>query len=129
MVRTEAEPVTSAELIYAGVRTMIAAAHADGEISSVERAVIDRHVAESQDLAPLQLEQIQRDIVRPASPADLAALAPALEDRATLYRLAAAVVLADQTVAAGERAWLDQLAVAFAFDAQAKAMLESELFA
>jgi uncharacterized membrane protein YebE (DUF533 family) len=101
-----------AELAYAGVRTMIAAALCDGRLAPEERRAVERRLAAA-DLSAEQVERVHKDLVLPANAEELAALAPAAADREALYRLAARVVRADGAVVDSERAWLDRLGEAF----------------
>ena len=116
------------EVTYAIVRTMVAAALADGHMGREEKAMIHKHLGES-GLSEEQTRQIHQDLVLPPSPADLAALAPAAEAREILYRFGALVVLADQEVSDLERRWLERLATAFELGDEQKAALEAEIFA
>lgn len=118
----------SPALAYAAVRTMIAAAHSDGEIADEEREIIDRHLAEA-PFVDVQRDQIQRDFVRPATVAELAGLTGSADDRALVYRLASLVILADGRTTADERVWLDGLARAFGIGEPQRAELESGLTA
>lgn len=116
------------ETTYAIVRTMVAAALADGNLAPEEKAIIQKHLGES-GFSEAQTRQIHQDLVLPPSLDELAALAPAAEAREALYRFAALVVLADQQVSDLERRWLDRLAGTFGFSDDRKAALEAEIFA
>ncbi len=113
---------------YAIVRTMVAAALADGNLAPEEKAVITKHLSDS-GFSEEQTQQIHRDLVLPASPAELAALAQDNETRETLFRFGALVTLADQDASDLERHWLNRLADAFELDPERKAALETEIFA
>jgi uncharacterized membrane protein YebE (DUF533 family) len=113
---------------YAIVRTMVAAALADGSLDPAEKKVIQERLEDS-ELSAAEKRQIHQDLVLPPTPAELAALAPEAEGRELLYRFAAAVVLADRQVSDLERGWLDRLARALAIDAERAAALDLEIFA
>ncbi len=115
------------EVTYAVVRTMVAAALADGHLAPEEKALIQKHLGES-GLSEAQTSQIHKDLVLPPAPAELAALTAGTEAREALYRFAALVVLADQQASDLERSWLDRLAAAFELDDGHKAALEAEIF-
>ena len=117
----------SPEAAYAVVRTMVAAALADGHLAAEEKAIIHKHLGES-NLSEEQTAQIHKDLVLPASPEELAALAGDAEARETLYRFGALVTLADQDASDAERRWLERLATAFGIDEARRAALEAEVF-
>ena len=62
------------EVTYAVVRTMVAAALADGHLAPEEKAIIQKHLGES-GLSEAQTAQVHQDLVLPPGPAELAALA------------------------------------------------------
>ncbi len=109
------------------IRTMVAAALADGELSEEERSMVLGRIGEA-NLPEEQAKQIRQDLVLPPSPAALADLAPAPEARETLYRLAALVLKADGKATETEVAWLGRLAEAFEIDLARKVALEEEVF-
>lgn len=115
------------ELTYAVVRTMVAAALADGNLHSREREAILKRLGES-GLDAEQQRQIHQDLVLPPQPTELAALAGTAEGRELLYRFAALIVLADEEVAELERDWLARLAEAFGIDEERRQNLEREVF-
>ena len=115
-------------MTYAVVRTMVAAALADGHLDPKEKEVIERRLGES-GLSPEQTRQIHQDLVLPPPPAEIAALAGSGEARETIYRFAALVLLADQEVSDLERSWLARLARALEIDTERVAALEREIFA
>ncbi len=130
----EAQPAAEAlddelspELTYAVVRTMVAAALADGHLAPEEKAIIQKHLSES-GLSEEQTAQVHKDLVLPPSPGELAALAPDGETREALYRFGALVVLADQHASDLERGWLKRLAAAFEIDGERRTALEAEIF-
>ena len=114
-------------MTYAVVRTMVAAALADGHLAPEEKAIIHQHLGES-GLSEAQTAQVHQDLVLPPSPAELAAMAGDAEAREALYRFGALVVLADQQATDLERGWLERLAEAFELDADRRAALEAEIF-
>ncbi len=116
------------QVTYAIVRTMVGAALADGHLAPEEKAIIQKHLGDS-GLSEEQTKQIHQDLVLPPSLEELAAMAPDAQDRETLYRFAALVVLADQQASDLERRWLERLAAAFELTAERKEALEAEIFA
>ncbi len=115
------------EVTYAVVRTMVAAALADGHLAAEEKAIIQKHLGDS-GLSEEQTAQIHKDLVLPASPEELAALAGDQEAREALYRFGALVALADEDASDAERRWLERLAAAFEIDGKRRAALEAEVF-
>ena len=99
------------EVTFAIVRTMVAAALADGNMAPEERGVITRRLGES-GMTAEQQQQIQQEMALPLQPNELAALAPDGETRELFYRVAALVVMSDRQVADLERGWLARLAQA-----------------
>ncbi|HVS14222.1 MAG TPA: DUF533 domain-containing protein [Thermoanaerobaculia bacterium] len=116
------------DTLYAALRTMVAAALADGELSAQERALIERRLAES-DLSEERVAQVRRDLVLPPTPAELAALLPAGEPPELLLDLAMVVARADSGVSAHESAWLRQLAGALGVAESRLDELQRELHA
>lgn len=116
------------EAEVAAIRTMVAAALADGNLSEEERSMVLGRVGEA-SLPEEQAKQIRQDLVLPPSPEELAGLASAPEARETLYRLAAVVLKADGQATEAEVAWLGSLAEAFGIDLARKVALEEEVFA
>lgn len=123
----EADDELPQEVTYAIVRTMVAAALADGRMAPEERAMIEKHLGES-GLSEEQTSQIHRDLALPPSADELAALAGDQEAREVLYRFGALVVLADQEASDLERGWLQRLAKTFELDDARRAALEAEIF-
>lgn len=115
------------EVTYLATRAMIAAALADGELAAEEKRVIEGRLGES-GLSDEQVAQIRRDLVVPASPAQLAASLPEGEDREMPYRFAAVVLLADGEVGEVERAWLARFAGELGIAPERCQELERELF-
>ncbi|MCP4661707.1 MAG: tellurite resistance TerB family protein [bacterium] len=115
------------ETTYAIVRTMVAAALADGHLAPEEKAIIQKHLGKS-GLGEDQIRQIHQDLVLPPSTAELAALAPGAEAREALYRFGALIVLADRQTSDLERGWLSRLASALELPAERVAVLEQEIF-
>jgi uncharacterized membrane protein YebE (DUF533 family) len=106
---------------------MVAAAIADGKMAPEEKQLVQKHLADS-DLDDDQRRQIHQDLVLPASPEELAALAPGAEAREVLFRFAALVALSDRDVSDLERAWLERLAAAFELSAERRRELEADVF-
>ncbi len=123
---SESDEVPAA-LAFALVRAMVAAALADGDMDPAEKSAIQARLGESNFTAE-QVRQVHQDLVLPASPRELADMVAGSEERAAVYRVAALVVLADETVSDTERAWLARLAEAFGFEIDEKAALEAEVF-
>lgn len=121
-------PVPSQALLFAITRTLVAAALADGKLHERERALIHERLGEA-GFTPEQTQQIHRDLTLPPTAFELAALTSDPAERATLYRFAARIVLADQSLADFEKLWLDRLAAAFELSAEQRATLEHEVFA
>lgn len=118
----------SPDLTYAIVRTMVAAALADGHLSEEEKGAIHGRLGSS-GLASDRIQQVHRDLVIPPSPAELAGMTAEASELEAMYRFAGLLILADGQVSELERSWLDRLAVAFGFDGAKKAGLEAEIFA
>ncbi|HEX2254780.1 MAG TPA: DUF533 domain-containing protein, partial [Thermoanaerobaculia bacterium] len=112
-------------LAYAAVRTMVAAALADGRLAPEERAAIQARLGDS-DLDENQVAQVHQDLVLPPTVEELAALVVGEEDRETLYQLAAVVLQADQRVSDLERVWLGRLGAAFGLAEERCRVLQEE---
>ncbi len=118
----------SPELVFAVVRTMVAAALADGHMAPAEKQAIQGRLGES-NLAQAQVEQVHQDLVIPPPPDELAQMAESTEGRELLYRFALLVIGVDRQVSELERSWLDRLGRAFGLDPERQAALEQELLA
>lgn len=116
------------DLTFAAARTAVAAALADGELTAAEREAVERHVADS-ELTPEQAARVHGDLLQPATPRELAALAPGPEERRALYELAALLQRADREVSDVEREWLDAFADALEIAPEQRDALEAEVFA
>lgn len=114
------------EVAFAAVRTLVAAALADGQLADEEKEIIDRHLGHS-NLTPEQCRQVRRDMALPATPSELAAQASDPELRGALYRFAFLMVKADQHVADLELSWLERLGEAFELTAERRRALEHEV--
>jgi uncharacterized membrane protein YebE (DUF533 family) len=115
------------DLLWAIVRTMVAAALADGRIADEEKVLVEKRL----DSAPVLRErmgQIHNDLLNPPSQEELARHVSNREDAELLYRFASLVVLADKNVAERERAWLTEFAEAMEIPPQRREMLEWEIF-
>ena len=115
------------DLLYAILRTMAAAALADGELHAEERRLLDERLGES-GLSDARLAQLRRDLVLPASPAELARALPAGEDPEVLARFAVLVAGADRGLVEHERAWLRSLEQALGLPTGRMVELEREIF-
>lgn len=111
---------------HALVRTMIAAALADGRMAPEERAAIREQIGTS-GLSPEEIAQLQQEMVLPATVEELAALAADPPGRELLFRFAALALVADRQCTPPERAWLDRLAAALGLDPEAEAAIEREI--
>ena len=115
------------EAALPALRTMVAAALADGELSGDERSLVVRHVEEA-SLPEEHVRRLREDMVLPPSPAELASLAPDPKARETLYRLAVVVLRTDRQVTDAESRWLERLAAAFDIPNERRRELEKEVF-
>lgn len=122
-----AELELTREATFAIVRTMVAAALADGNLDPREKEIIQRRLAES-DLSEQQTRQIHQDLVLPPSIDDIVRLTPPGMDREGMYRIAGLVLLAKGPVSDLERAWLDRLARGLGLEAERVETLDKELF-
>jgi uncharacterized membrane protein YebE (DUF533 family) len=121
----EAEEIP-VELLFAIVRTMVAAALADGELSPDERSVIEERLGEA-PFSPDQRERVRKELLLPATPGELAELVDG-DDREVLMRFGLLVALAHEGVSEAERAWLERLAAALEIDAERVRTMEAEIF-
>jgi uncharacterized membrane protein YebE (DUF533 family) len=113
-------------LLFPVVRTMVAAALADGELEAAEREAIFVHL-ESGELAPSEVGQVRRDLVLPATPGELAGMLGDPGYAEVLYRFAYLTLRADGGLEPHEAAWLEQLGEALHIDATDRARLQAEL--
>ncbi len=116
----------SQELLYAIVRTMVAAALSDGMLDPREKAAIQEHLSDS-GLTDQQQSQIRRDLVIPAAAAELAGMLPEGEDPETLLEFAVLVLRADGELKAKELQWLADLAELLGVDESRRLALLKEL--
>lgn len=114
-------------LLFPVVRTMVAAALADGTLSASERARIEPHLM-SGELPEEQAAQIRRELVMPATPVELAAMATTDGERELLYRFAALVTATEAGVSTLESIWLGNLGEALGISTERARALEAELF-
>lgn len=115
------------EAAVPAVRTMVAAALADGAMDERERSMVLGRIDEA-DLPEADVERIRQDLVLPPGPGELAGLTTDPGARETLYRLAALVLLADGEATDTERRWLGRLAEAFEIPDERRTEMEAELF-
>ncbi len=123
----ESGPEPPRDLVFAIVRTMVAAALADGVLSDPEQTAIRNRLSES-ELSEEQRAQVRRDLVAPPSIAELVALLPTGEDPELLAEFALLVARADDERRALEDAWLRQLATSLGLAEGRLDELERELF-
>jgi uncharacterized membrane protein YebE (DUF533 family) len=122
----QVEPELAPSLVAAIVRTMVAAALADGHLAAEEKTAIEGRLGES-GLAEDAVQQIHRDLVVPPSPEELAQLLDDPAAAAVLYRAALLVIKADSEVGQLELTWLQRLAAALGLDASRRQELEADL--
>lgn len=122
------------ELLFAVVRTMAAAALADGEMAPEERAVLEGNLDDS-GLDPEQIQRVRKDLVLPPTPGELAEMVEdlpevqAAEARETLFRAAALIVHADREVGETEATWLGKLAGELGLSPEQANTLRAQVFA
>jgi uncharacterized membrane protein YebE (DUF533 family) len=130
----ESAPELPRELLFAVVRTMAAAALADGEMAPEERAALEEHLDDS-GLTPEQIGRVRKDLVLPPTPGELAEMVEELPEqqaagaRETLFRAAALIVHADRQVTGVETAWLGKLAAELNLSPEQADSLRDEVFA
>jgi uncharacterized membrane protein YebE (DUF533 family) len=119
---SELEP----DLTYCIVRTMVAAALADGEMAAEERQAIHSTLSDS-GLGDERIRQIGQDLVLPATPEELAAMVQDPAQRPAVYRAAVLVTMADRSTNALESRWSERLALALGLDDEERQRLEADL--
>ena len=124
---TALEPELPPAMLFAVVRTMVAAALADGTLSPAERTRIQQRLGSS-ELPEEQAAQVRSELLMPASPAELAAMVTSDAERELLYRFAALVTMTDAGVSPAEAAWLQTFAGALGLSAERAKALAGELF-
>ncbi len=117
-----AEPPSG--LVFAAVRTMVAAALADGRMAPEEKAAIETRL-EAGELDEEQVRQVHRDLVLPPPVEELAGLVADPAAAASLYELAAVVLRADGELSDLEATWLERLGDALALPAERRRQLVS----
>ncbi|MCB1056985.1 MAG: DUF533 domain-containing protein [Acidobacteria bacterium] len=128
----ELEPAEATEeelppaALFAVVRTMVAAALADGELAAAEKKAITERLGES-GLDEAQQRQIHQDLLLPPSPAELATMAPDAATRELLFRCAALLTRADGQLVPAEEAWLERLAEVFGLPTRRRDQILSEI--
>ena len=122
-----AEATLPSDTLYAVIRTMVAAALADGTLSSEEKRAVDEQLETTSELSADERRQIHRDLVLPPSPEDLAELPGAREEPEMLYRFAILVLEADGEASETERTWLARLGDALDLDADRRKALETQV--
>ncbi|MEM7480835.1 MAG: DUF533 domain-containing protein [Acidobacteriota bacterium] len=116
------------ELAYAVVRTMVAAALADGELAADEKAAIDGRL-EAGVLNDEQVAQVRRDLLVPPSVGELAASAPDEPTGEMLFEMAVLVLRADGEVSDLEERWLVSLGEALGLTDERRRELTDGVFA
>jgi uncharacterized membrane protein YebE (DUF533 family) len=114
-------------LLFPVVRTMVAAALADGTLSAAERARVEEQLR-SGELPEEQAAQVRRELVMPATPVELAAMAASDPERELLYRFAALVTATEAGVSTLESIWLGNFAEALGLSHERARTLEAQLF-
>jgi len=114
-------------LLLPAVRTMIAAALADGRLAAEEKAAIERRLADS-DLPPDDAARVHRDLVFPPTVDELAALVEPPAERELLFELACLVLRADAEIGELERAWLARLGTALEIPEARQQELTADIF-
>ena len=114
-------------LLLPAVRTMVAAALADGRMAPEEKAAIERRLAES-DLPPDGVERVHHDLVFPPTVDEIAALVEPPAERELLFELACLVLRADSRVTDAELAWLGRLGDALEIAEDRRRELTAEAF-
>lgn len=102
------------------VRLAVSAARADGQLTPPERALILEHAQKAGVEASAEQELI--------APKPLAEIVSGVTDetaRKDLYKLAYAIIRADEAVTGGERIYLAQLAYRLGLDAETAASIEA----
>ena len=119
----EEEPSAESAEALLMLRTMIAAAKADGGIDAEERGRIAAQL-DGAGLSPAARDMVLADFDKPLPPA---ALAKQASDPMLAAQLYAAAVVGAGGIAAAERAWLDEFAKALKLDRAAAAAIEARL--
>lgn len=114
------------KIVFAIVRTMVAAALADGHLAAEEKELIHKHLGSS-GLSPEQIGQIHKDLIVPPGHTELSSLVSDREDKELVYRFGALVTLADGEVSGLERTWLEQLADTLRITPERQTQIESEI--
>ena len=123
---TEPEETLEPDLLFAVLRTMVAAAYADGELAPEERRILDKHFGE----APFETDRmttLRGDLKSPPSVATLAKLLVDPEKRKTAYSFAWMVIQSDESVADVEQRWLQTFADALELSADETQQLREEI--
>ncbi|AIS17649.1 Inner membrane protein yebE [Pseudomonas rhizosphaerae] len=107
---------------HAILRALIAAAKADGRVDAQEEAAIRAELTAHAEDAQLQ-QWLDAELARPLDAQELASAADGPAMAAEMY-LASVMLMGQQD--AGERAWLDQLAVALGLAPELRAQLDQQ---
>jgi uncharacterized membrane protein YebE (DUF533 family) len=122
----EGEDDLPPSLRYLLVRTMVAAALADGEMDGREKELIHQQLGDG-GLTDEQVAQVRRELVIPAEPEELALDLATADYAEAAYRAAILVIKADEHVIEPEERWLARLGEALALDAGRRQELERDL--
>jgi tellurite resistance protein len=113
-------------LLYPLVRTMVAAALADGEMDAREKELIHQQLGDG-GLGDEQVAQVRRELVIPAEPEELALDLASAEHAEAAYRAAILILKADEQVIEVEERWLARLGEALSLGVERRQELERDL--
>lgn len=105
----ESEETLEPDLLFAVLRTMVAAAYADGELAPQERKILDKNFGD----APFDADRmmiLKGDLQSPPGVSTLASLLTTIEERKTAYSFAWMVIQSDGSATEVELRWLQALA-------------------
>ena len=114
-------------LVFAIVRAMVATALSDGTLSPDERKLIQDHLGES-GLNPEQIQQVQKELLIPATAGEIASGVDSTEDREMVFRFAAVVAASDKTIVEAEKQHLSTFAEALGIAPPRAAQIQAEVF-
>jgi len=115
----------SPDLEFAVIRSMVAAALADGHLGTEERHRILERV-DASELPEARRRKIHEDLVLPPTPSELAALVPEAEEREILFTFAALTCHQDDAFHAQEEGWLQRFATALELPEDRRRRLSQE---
>ena len=108
------------------VRTMVAAAWSDGTLDAEERALIQEQLEES-SFSAQQVEQVNRELMMPVMPEELADGVAGPDEAKALLRAGILTVRADGVEDASEHVWLERLSDALGLDATERQAVVDDL--